>query len=212
MPSDPLVLANAIHDAQGFPPPVSDKLKGMAEAIIEHFKQKMIVNFLPNTVNGTCPPGGPIQLGSADAGMIVGISGPDLATLMAQKLGEGAPSPKLIGFANGITTHVMTGKVSFSAGKITGVCSNSASSPGPFIGGGTGGKIVGLSGPGMAQLIVSGLGEGSVTPELTKTCNAIVEHLQQKSDILLPTASAQGTAPPGGGPLTAGVASGGKFT
>lgn len=212
MASDPTILANAMHDAQGQKPPVSDEEKGLAEAIIEHFKQTAIVNFLPQSVNGTCPSGGPLSGGTAAAGLITGPNGPGLATLIASKTGKGAPTPQLIGFANGITTHVMTGKVNFAAGKVTGQCTNSPSSPGPVIGQGTGGKIVGLSDAGMAQLISSGIGQASVSDVLRKTCAAICDHFQQQSEILLPPASVQGTAPSGGGPLVAGVASGGKFT
>jgi len=205
-------LAKALHESQGLPGDPSKEMKGMADAIISEMKTMGIVSMLPGTVMGTATPeGGALKNGSAGPGLILGPSGPTLAAQMVSKMGKGGSTPQMIGYAAGITTHVLTGKVMFAGGKITGVCGNSPASPGPVSGSGSKGKIVGLSAGGMAQLVVLGIGQTQVTDTVKKMCEAIVNHLQDDAEVSFMMGGILGTAPSGGGPI-AGSGAGGKIS
>jgi hypothetical protein len=203
-------LADEIKEAAGQSKETSKENKAEAEAIVEELQQMGLVTLATPFITGTCPSGGPLSGGQAKMGVILGISGPTLAARMAQKMGFGAPSPQLLGKATGIATHIMTGKVSFASGKVAGTCGNSPTSPGPFAGAASGGKIEGLDGSGMAALVSKGIGQASASPELTKVCKAICDHVQKNAEVMF--AVVAGTCPPGGGPLVALPAVGGKIS
>lgn len=211
MAMSPSDLAKAIHDALGEDGDPSDEVKGMAEAIIGEITTMGMVSFLPQTISGTCPPGGPLSAGAGQLGLLLGPSGPTLAVQMAAKMKKPGPTPQLIGMATGITTHLLTAQVSFSPGGISGTCANSPVSPGPFIGTGTGGKISGMAGDGMASLVAAGLGQ-SANDKVKKKCAAIVDFIQQNAEVMFAMGTVLGTAPPGGGPLIAGTAIGGRVS
>jgi hypothetical protein len=204
-------LAKDVYQALGQAGDPSAEISGMMEAIVEHLKTVAIVNFLPNSVLGTAPSGGPLQNGSASLGMIVGPAGPALATLMATKMKKEGPTPQLIGLASGFCTHLLTATVNFATGNITGVCTNTPSSPGPVTGQGTKGQVTGIAGPACANLVATGIGQPSASPQLISKWTAVIDFLQKSAEVSLPPGSVIATAPPGGGPIAAGVATGGKF-
>ena len=211
MPMNPPKLAKEMQDAIGQSgKPTSKENEGLAKAIIGEIKELAIVNFLPGTVQGTTAAGGPLSAGSASNGVIIGPTPVTLAARIAKESGFPGPTPQLLGMATGVVTHLLTGTVSFSPGGITGQCTSSTNSPGPLIGAGANGKIVGLQGPAMADLVSKGMGQPSASPELAKLCGAIVDHIMQNAAVSFPMASVVGTCPPGGGPLALGAATGGK--
>ncbi len=206
-------LAKNLHEVQGVPGEPTEEVKGWAESIIEEVKMLAVVSLLPGTVQGNAPSsGGPLSGGAGGPGLIVGPTGPTLAARMATKMGLGSATPKLLGMATGITTHLLTGKVMFSSEKITGVCTNTPVSPGTVTGGGTKGKIVGLSTGGMAQLVVLGIGQTEVTDKLRKMCEAIVNHLTDDAEVSFIMGTILGSASAGGGPVIAGTGAGGKIS
>ena len=206
-------LAKALHDAQGAPGEPTSELKGMAAAIVAEVSTMSIVTFLPATINGVAPSsGGPLSNGSGSGGTILGPTGPTLAAQMVAKMGKGGTTPQMLGFATGVTTHLLTGKVSFSPGNITGVCTNSPTSGGTVTGAGSKGKIGGLSASAMAQLIVTGLGQTEVTDRVKKMCEAIVSHLTNDAEVSFTMGGVVGAASAGGGPIIAGAGTAGKVS
>lgn len=202
-------LAAKIHEALGEKGSPSKEVKGMAKAIIAELGQG-IVTFLPSTVTGNCPPGGPLPDGQASNGLIAGLVGPRLATAMAIEMGKGYPTAQLIGMATGITSHLMTGMVKLSVGSIQGVCGNTPLSPGPFVGSGSGGEVVGLDGDALASSMSASLG-GSPTDKLKKKAKAIVKYIEENAEVSFLPTTVVGSCPPGGGPLLAGAANAGSI-
>jgi hypothetical protein len=206
-------LARELHSAQGVPGAPTMEVRGMAEAIISEVKELAIVSLLPGTIIATAPPsGGSLIGGSAGPGLIVGPSGPTLAARMVAKMGKGGLTPQMLGWATGVTTHLLTGTVRFSSGMITGSSANTPVSPGPAVGGGSRGKIVGLSPGGMAQLVVLGIGQTQVTDTVRKMCEAIVNHLMNDAEVAFTMGTLLGAASSGGGPVQAMGGSGGKIS
>lgn len=200
-------LADEIRLAGGLPPPTTAPNKGMAKAIIDELKTLSVVSFKPGGVTGKAPgSGGKLTTGAASGGKIVGPAGKTLAKKMSKEMMlGGAVTPDLLKMASGITTHYLTGTVTFPVGKITGKCTNSGGSPGALIGEGSGGKIVGLSGPLLAGLCAAAFG-GVKSKELVAICTAIVNHIQKNAEVTFTTGAVTGACPSGGGPVTLGAA------
>ena len=208
MPLNDTALASGMKDALGFSAkPTSAQNADFAGSIVKHLMTG-IVSFLPGTITGTAPPsGGPLTNGAGSGGKIIHIP-PGLAALLAAALG--AATPEISGMANAISNHIVAaGLVSFKTGSITGACANTPTSPGPLVGAGANGAIEGLSGPAMAALMASGMGKGAPSPELSKMCDAICNHIMKNAVVTLPLVS--GLCGPGGGPITLGAAAGGTI-
>lgn len=201
------VLAAAIQAALGQSGPISEKNKDLAKGIVDQVVSSSLVTLPPGTVLGTCPPGGPLAAGSASGGMISALV-PDA---MAQEIaaGDGGPDKKIIDLAKAICTHIQTAVVVFAPGTIIGACTNTPTTPGPFVGTASGGKITGLSGDALAQLIAPDQG-GTVSPQLKAMAGAITDHVQSAGEAVF-ASGVTGVAPMGGGPLTAGAGVGGKI-
>lgn len=206
-------LADAIRVSMGFPTPVSSQLIGWGDAIVEHLGTAL-VNNAPGTVTGTCGPvPGPLIAGAASAGLIVGLDGSALASLVKDYAGYPSVTSQLQGLCGAIATHIMTmGLVNFDTGNITGICTNTLLSPGTVTGEGTGGKISGLSGSAMASMAQSMAGFPSVTPELIAFCSGIADYVMANAEVAYATGTIVGVAPVGGGPMTGGTGIGGTIT
>lgn len=206
-------MADALKAGLGFGAlSTSAELVGFATALIDHMGLSGLVNHAPGTVVGVCPAGGPISDGAATGGLVVGLSGPTLAALMQVEMGKPSISPELLGLADAITTHLLAAFITFSPGSITGTCTNTAVSPGPFVGEGTGGFFVGLVGPTLAALAATGIGQPAPSPELLAFCTELTNYITANAEVTYLTGTVTGTAPAGGGPLTAGAGVGGTIS
>lgn len=205
MPMDPSALASEIADALESKDGPTNEIKGLAKALVTVIKGGMFNHAL---VNGSCGPGGPIQGGGAEGGIILLPGAATLPADIASALGT-APTPQILGLANGFATHVQTGLVSFKTGGITGTCANSALSPGPVLGAGQNGQIMGLSDAALAQLWNAPLQGPS--KQIEKMAKVVVDYFSKEAVGSYVMGSVTGVAPPGGGPIVAaGV--GGMFS
>lgn len=205
MPLNPSKLADEIKAGAGHGDKDTSVVNLQFATAITSFLQTGVVSFLPGTVMGTAPPsGGPLINGSANGGVIVLIP----ATFMPfLALAFGPPTPQVLGMANGMAAHFITGMVSFSSGQIVGACSNTPTTPGVLVGTGSGGKISGLSGDGLSKAWALGVGQTSASPELKKMSDAIVKHVMDNATVTLSVVS--GVCSAGGGPIVAGAGTGG---
>lgn len=207
---NPDLLASDIKDSLGFSgEKTSDQTTGMAKSIVEEIQQSGLVSFVAGTITGTCPPGGPITLGKGDNGKILGILGPSLASRFQLNMGFPSITSQLQTMADGIINHIISmGSVAFNAGGIVGACTNTATSPGPFVGAGSKGKISNLDPDILAKLLAAGLG-GPPTDQVKAMAKAIVDHISNEGEAFF-LSGIIGVAPSGGGPLVAGAGVGGK--
>lgn len=210
----PVDLATAIRTGMVFPTPNSTQLVGWSSGVITHLTSAGIVNFLPGTITGSTTPGGSLSSGAGSGGIVSGLSGSVMAPLVAAGAGYPGVSSILQIYCNQIATHVMTGLVTFDPGDVTGSCTSTPLSPGPLVAGAaSNGKLNGLSGSTLANLIHSAVGyPGSVSLRLTEFCTALCNYLMANASVTFLTGTVTGTCPPGGGPLIAGAASGGTFS
>jgi hypothetical protein len=207
MPLNPSKLADEIKAAAGQGDKDTTVVNLQFATAIVSFLQTGVVSFLPGTITGTAPPsGGPLIAGEGSGGMIVLVPAAFMPFLA---LAFGPPTPQVLGMANGMAAHFLTGTVSFTAGQITGACANTPTTPGPLVGVGAGGKIGGLSGSGMAKLWAAGIGQTSASPELQKMSDAIVKHVMDNATVSLAVVS--GLCSAGGGPITLGAGTGGTI-
>lgn len=205
-------LADKIKTGLGFSDPTSDETKGLAKAIVDELKQAS-VSHAPGTVLGTAPPsGGPLILGSASGGLVVGMTPATLAAKMQSEMGKPSIAPDLLGMATAISTYFITGLVDFSPGSITGTCSNTPLNPGVLVGEGSTGRITGLVGSALATLMASSMGKPGATPELNAMCTEIVDYVMSNAEITYMTGSISATCSAGGGPIIAGTGVGGTIS
>lgn len=208
MATDADVLAAAIQAALGdSAEDLTERNKALAKAIVSQLTTLAVVSFAAGSVTGTCPPGGPLSGGAATGGTVSGLSKDKLANDVASSQG-GSATANVKTLASGICSHLATASVTFAAGTVTGVCSNSPLSPGAFVGQASGGVLSGLSAPALAQLIAQAFG-GKVSQKLLAMAGAIVDHAQQKAEAYFPS-GLTGVAPAGGGALAAGLGVFGK--
>lgn len=207
-------LADQLKNSLGFASfPTSSQNSGLAQGIVDEITMKADVEFAPGTVTGTVPPAaGPLTLGAATGGVISGMTPADLAAKLQADMGFGSTTSQLLGMANAIVTHFLTALASFAVGTITGACTNTPATPGVFVGAGAGGTIAGLSGSGLASLMAADMGFGTVSAQLLAFSNTLVTYLLSNSVVTIPPGGATGVAPAGGGPLTAGAATGGTIS
>lgn len=204
-------LADSMRSTMGFPTPVSAQLTGWATAVVNEIQQNGKVNNASGTVTGTCPPGGSLSSGAASGGVISGLDSSRLASAVASAAGYGSVSSVLSTYCSQIVTHVETGIVTFASGLITGTCSNTPLSPGPFIGSGSGGLISGLSGSTLASLIHSAVGyPGSVSGPLISFCTALCNYIMAQANCSY-SGTCTGIAPAGGGSLSDGTGANGSI-
>lgn len=202
-------MADLLKNGLGFgTDPTSNETKGMARAIIAEFGIAIVSN-APGTVNGAAPPsGGPLTGGTAVGGLIAGMAGATLAAKMQMEMGKPSITPQLLGFAGAMALHFLTGLVSFTL--ITGACTNTPVSPGALTGAGANGKIAGYSGPTLATAIAAGIGQPSASAPLISMCTNLVTYIMANATVTY-AGTVVGICPAGGGPITAGAASGGTI-
>lgn len=201
MPLVPNALETVIRNALGFSgePPSPPNL-GLATAIITHIQSSTVV-FAPGTITGS-PGIGPIP----DAEGSNGIMTPTAPLLPLLVNVFGGSTPELAGYANAITTHLLTAEIVFPVGTIIAVSGATPVAPGPVTGSGAGGQISGLDGDTLADLITTGIGQASASPELKAKCNDMVSYIEGNAAVSLP--ALLGTAGPGGTPLVIGAPAG----
>lgn len=208
-------LAKKLHDAlrqkkdgNGTPTPISDQTLNYAKGIIAALKAAGVSN-APGTIAGVTAPGAPLSAGAGAGGLMVITPAPMIA-----KTSQGVPPQALpkINLENvAIVQYIGTGLVTFSAGSITGTCTNSPSSPGPLASGaGSGGKIIGLTGAGAVAAVSSAT--GLTGPDMIKHYTALINYILEEAEVAYPTGSVVGTCPTGGGPLAAGAGTGGTIS
>lgn len=206
-------LAEAIRVEMGFPSPVSTQLVGWGEGVVQHIQSAATVNHA--LVTGDTSPGSPLSNGAAAGGIISGMDGSTMASLVQAGAGYPNVSSELDTFCQQIVSHIQTlGLVEFEAGEITGQCTSTALSPGPLTNGaGTGGEISGLDGSILADAIHSAVGyPGGTSSALVKFCTAITNYIMANAEAIYASGQVTGTCPAGGGPLQGGVAAGGTIS
>jgi len=202
-------LATAIKEALGFADqPTSKETKAMAKAFIKQLTNYAKVSFSTGQITGTCPPGGPLANGAGAGGKLSGLSASGLADDLASSKG-GKATAEIKDLASAFCDHIQTAIVKFDSEKVAGVCSNSATSPGPFVGQATGGKLTGLSGDTLASMIAAKSHGGKVSDPLKKKAKAIVSHIMTNGEAFF-ASGITGVAPTGGGNLEQGMGVGGK--
>lgn len=106
-------------------PSITPELQGFCDAMANHFITGIVV-FPVGTITGVCgnTPASPGPLvGEGAMGEITGYSGPILATAMAGGLGQGGPSPEVVGFATNLVTYLMdNAEANYATGSVTGTC------------------------------------------------------------------------------------------
>lgn len=205
MPMKPKDLAEKIAKALEAKDGPTKEIKGIAKALVTVVKGGIFNHLL---VNGSCGPGGPIQGGAAEGGIILLPMAATLPVEIGSALGS-APTPQILGMAMGFATHLQTGLVSFKSGGITGSCTNTATSPGPVMGAGQNGQIMGLSDSALAKIWSASLGGKS--KKIDTMAKVVVEYFSKEAAGSYAMPSVTGVAPPGGGPIVAaGV--GGMFS
>lgn len=200
-------LAKALNQKEA-----SKQIKKMAKAIIDEVKIGS-VNITPGGVTGTAPSsGGPLPDGAASDGKITLLVSTRLAQELASSMDQSSATDEVKKLAQAITSHIMNeGSVSFTAGGITGVCSNSATSPGALTGQGSKGMINKLDDSALASEMAKAFG-GKKTPQLKKQAKAIVDHIKLNSEVSFASGTVVGTISAGGGPIIAGAATGGTIS
>lgn len=206
-----LADAMALAIKQG---PATPQMIGEATAIITELTVPATVMLPPGSVMGTAPSsGGPLTQGSSlPMGKILTMTPASLAAAFMANMGFPMITPQLLQMATGIVTHLMTGIVTFPPNTIVGVCSNTPVNPGNLTGlACTGGKISGLVGKSMADLIGPALG-GPATPELVAKCQAICTHVMTSGVVIFAPGAVTAVCSAAGGPIAMGAGVGGKIT
>lgn len=209
-------LANQIRGDMGFPTPTSSQLIGWGGAVVQHI-QTGIVEHASGDVTGTVPAsGGPLSNGAATNGVISGLSGSGLASLVSAQAGYPGVSPQLQSYCEEIVNHIQNvGLVEFDPGNITGICTNTITPGGPVpgtltAGAGIDGVITSLNGPQLADNIHSAVGyPGSTSGPLIQFCTALTTYIMDNAQVEYASGSVTGTCPAGGGSLQNGAGLGG---
>ncbi|NIT99515.1 MAG: hypothetical protein GWN01_00780 [Nitrosopumilaceae archaeon] len=204
-------LADSIRIDMNFPTPTSTQLIGWGKGVVQHIQTGQVDHAL---VTGDTAPGAPLANGAAIGGIISGLDGASMASLVQTEAGYPNVSSELSAFCQEIVNHIQSsGLVNFDPGQITGQCTSTPLSPGPLTNGaGTGGIITGLDGNTLAGAIHGSAGyPGSTSPELVTFCTAIVNYVMDNAEIEYTPGSVVGTCPAGGGPLQGGAATGGTI-
>lgn len=215
MALDASELANLIQnnglrqntDGNGLPLPPSSQLQEYCAGLINALKAAT-VTFAPGTINGSAPPGGPLQAGTGTGGIFTGLTpAPFLA-----KTQVGAPGPFSAAENTAVITYLQTsGIFVIPTGGVTGICTATALSPGTLVNGeASGGKITAINGAACAAVVSAS--SGLVGPDMIKHYDIIMNYLIANLEVEFPTGSVTGSFSAGGGPLVAGAATGGKIS
>lgn len=205
------ILHNSLSqktDGNGVPTKTSSETKAYAAGVIAALKSAIVSN-PPGTINGITSPGSPLSAGSGILGLIVMTPAPMIAKTSTSF--NPLSNTQLIKENTALITYLATGIVTFSAGNITGNCTNTAPSPGPLVNGaGKNGRIVGLTGAGAYAAVFAAL--GFLGPDALTHYNHLVNYILDNALVSYPTSSVQGVCPAGGGPLVGGFAAGGTIS
>ena len=205
-------LADKIRSDMGFPTPVSAQLTGWGNGVVNHIQAAALVNHA--LITGTTAPGAPLANGAGVGGIISGMSGATMASLVESGAGYPFTSSQLTTFCTEIVNHIQTlGTVTFASGQITGQCTSTPVSPGPLANGaGTLGTIVGLNGSTLANAIHSAVGyPGGTSTPLIQFCTAVTDYIMNNADVSYASGTVTGTCPAGGGALSGGVGANGTI-
>lgn len=118
-------LAGRFKDNMG-KPSITPELLGMANGMVTKLLAAT-VSFAPGGITGTCThtaeSPGPLVGGVGQNGVLVGVDGGGMATLIAVNMGKGAPTPELTAMCNAIASYLMGNAVaSYASGAVTGTC------------------------------------------------------------------------------------------
>jgi hypothetical protein len=181
------------------------EMLGFATAIIDEVKG---AKFSHLVVSGTAPATGPLTLGTAMGGIIVGITPATLESRMIVQMNKTHTTTQLSGLATAIATELSKGLVGFAPGLIVGDCA-----AGAFTGKqSTNGIISGVSGTLMA-IAASGY-FGGVSDQLQDLCVQIAGYIMNHAVATYAIGAVTGGYPPPpapGGPMT-GVGANGTFS
>lgn len=198
-------------DCNGKKIKVTEEMKTYAKAVLTIMQATTA--HLPGTVTGVTAPGAPLANGAASNGMIVGLSpGPWQGVMSA---GFAKSNPGALSKEATASTGYISGaaKINFAAGNIVGTCTNvgpPSPAPGPLAAGaGTDGTIDSLDGTAWAQVVMPPLGNPALAAKIYK---AIVKYVNENAEVTYAPGSVVGVCPPGGGPLSAGAATGGVIS
>lgn len=210
----PLDFADFIRSSMFFPTPTSTQLVGWASAIVTHLTSNGLVNFAPGTITGDTTPGGSLSNGAGAGGIVSGLSGSVLAPIVASNAEYPGVSSILQIYCNQIVLHIMTGLVTFDPGNVTGSCTSTVLTPGILVdGAATNGKLLGLNGTTLANLIHSSVGYPGITStRLIEFCTSICDYLMSNASVMFLPGTVTGICPTAGGPLSAGTAINGTFS
>lgn len=202
-------LADEMKKALGFDQEeTTAETIGLAQSFVEEMQQNGLVSHA--LVQGVCPPGGPLQNGSATNGLIVGVTPVTLLARMVVNMKKPGPTPELKGFADGFVAALLQSLVDIQPGNVGGTCTNTATSPGPMIGFANYGTIVKFDSSTLANLW-SAPYKGETSKELQNLADVVVKYISDNAEISYLPGTITGVAPPGGGPLAGGVGAGGRI-
>jgi hypothetical protein len=193
-------------DGKGMPVSSTAQVKAYAAGIVSCL-QSAIVSNAPGTIVGVTAPGAPLTAGAGTGGIMVITP----SALQAQTATAFVGAKTIAAENTAIITYIGTGLIVFPTGGIVGTCTNTPTSPGPLTAGtGTGGMIVGLTGAAALGAVAPAL--GTPGPAAVAFYNALITYILSSAQATYGTGTVQGVCPPGGGPLTAGSASGGTIS
>lgn len=204
-------LAAAINDAiaakdkDGNSISVTPQMEAYADAIITTITAGLVNHAIPGSVVGVTSPGSPLSNGAALAGLLSALIPATWSGVMQSAIPD---ATALTQEASASTSYLMSSSlVNFEPGTVKGSCTNTPTSPGPLANGeGEGGKIAGIAGPAWASAVMPPDGDPTLTQAIY---NAICSYLIDNAEASYAANTVQGVCPPGGGPLSAGVAAGG---
>lgn len=194
-------------DGQGKPIAITEPAKGRANGIITALKAAT-VTFAPGTITGTTAAGSPLVNGAGKGGKFVGLS-PAKANSIFRASAPDTTSELEKENSAFIAYLLAQGSLFFVKGSIKGTCTSTGSSSGPLAGGqGKPGRLTGVSGKAAAAFMQT---QGVfVGPESIGHYDAILDYLKLNLELRYSSGQVTGTCPSGGGPLSAGTATGGK--
>lgn len=201
-------LALAINDAiaatdkDGNPIAVTSQMEAYADAIITTLTAGLVNHAIPGSVLGVTSPGSPLSNGSALAGLLTALIPATWSGVMQAAIPD---ATSLSQEASASTGYLMSSAlVNFAAGNIKGTCTNTPVAPGPLANGeGADGEISGIAGAAWASAVMPPTGDPTLTQAIY---NAICDYVTSNAAATYAAGTVQGVCPPGGGPLSAGVA------
>lgn len=208
-------VLSPVNRKTGAPDPkLTDHMVNYATGFVKMMKASVVAHAIPGSVTAkSAPVGSPIKGGAASAGKIVTLLGPIMSAEIA-KGGDPIIAAGSLIEANIIAGYIIgAAKVDFPEGTIFGKSTATSNSPGPLApdtskpNGGAGGKISGLSGKALADLVVVGQ-EG---PQKIAFYTALCKYLMDNGKASYPKGSITGTCS-NGGTMSAGAAAGGTIS